>query len=243
METKVDEIAAGIFRLSTFVPGVAGPAGLTFNQFLIVADEPLLFHCGPRQMFPLVSAAAARIVDLKRLKWITFSHVEADECGSMNEWLAAAPDATAAHGRVGCNIWLNDAAIRPPRALADGESLDLGGKKVRRIDTPHLPHCWDAGLLYEETTATLFSSDILTQTGDGPASTGADVLGPALAAEKMLPFTSLTPTAAPTIRRLAGLKPKTLAIMHGASFVGEGGPVLEALAGFYEEQLRKAVGG
>jgi len=243
METKVDEIAAGIFRLSTFAPGVAGPAGLTFNQFLIVADEPLLFHCGPRQMFPLVSAAVARIVDLKRLKWITFSHVEADECGAMNEWLAAAPDATAAHGRVGCNIWLNDAAIRPPRALADGESLDLGGKKVRRIDTPHLPHCWDAGLLYEETTATLFSSDILTQTGDGPASTGADLLGPALAAEKMLPFTSLTPTAAPTIRRLAGLKPKTLAIMHGASFVGEGGPVLEALAGFYEEQLRKAVGG
>lgn len=243
METKVDEIAAGIFRLSTFVPGVAGPAGLTFNQFLIVADEPLLFHCGPRQMFPLVSAAAARILDLKRLKWITFSHVEADECGAMNEWLAAAPDATAAHGRVGCNIWLNDAAIRPPRALADGESLDLGGKKVRRIDTPHMPHCWDAGLLYEETTATLFSSDILTQTGDGPASTGADVLGPALAAEKMLPFTSLTPTAAPTIRRLAGLKPKTLAIMHGASFAGEGGPVLEALAGFYEEQLRKAVDG
>ena len=243
METKVDEIAAGIFRLSTFVPGVAGPAGLTFNQFLIVADEPLLFHCGPRQMFPPVSAAVARILDLKRLKWITFSHVEADECGAMNEWLAAAPDATAAHGRVGCNIWLNDAAIRPPRALADGESLDLGGKKVRRIDTPHLPHCWDAGLLYEETTATLFSSDILTQTGDGPASTGADLLGPALAAEKMLPFTSLTPTAAPTIRRLAGLNPKTLAIMHGASFVGEGGPVLEALAGFYEEQLRKAVGG
>jgi len=241
METKVDEIAAGVYRLSTLVPGVGGPAGLTFNQFLIDADEPLLFHCGLRQMFPLVSAAASRVIDLKRLRWITFSHTEADECGAMNEWLAVAPDSTPAHGRVGCNIWVKDAATRPPRALADGELIDLGGKKVRRIDTPHTPHCWDAGLIYEETTGTLFTSDILTQVGDGPATTRGDVLGPALATERMLSFTSLTPGTAPTIRRLAALEPKTLAIMHGPSFLGEGGAVLEALAAFYEEQLRKAV--
>lgn len=243
METRVDEIADHIYRLSTFMPGVGGPAGLTFNQFLIDADEPLLFHCGHRALFASVSAAAARVLDIGQLRWVTFSHVEADECGSMNEWLAAAPRATAAHGKVGCRIWLDDNAVRPPRALADGEVLDLGGKKVRRIDTPHLPHCWDAGLIYEETTGTLFSSDLFTHAGNGPALTDGDVVGPAIALEKVLPFTSLTPNAAPTVRRLAGLSPRKLGIMHGSSFSGDARPVLEALASHYEQELRKAVAG
>src|SRR5271168_156765 len=201
METRVDEIAEKIYRLSTLVPGTAGPGGLTFNQFLIDADEPLLFHCGQRFLFPSISSAVAMLIPIERLRWITFSHVESDECGSMNEWLAAAPNATAAHGQLGCNIWLKDTAIREPRALSDGEVLDLGGKKVRRLDTPHLPHCWDAGLIYEETTGTLFTSDIFTQPGDGPARTEGDILGPALALEKILPFTAVSPDTVAMLRK------------------------------------------
>ena len=150
METRIDEIADRVYRLSTFVAAAGPPVGFTFNQFLIDAEEPLLFHCGQRSLFPAVSSAAARVLDLARLRWITFSHVEADESGSVNAWLAAAPRPTAAHGRVGCAIWLTDAADRPPRVLGDGEWLDLGGKEVQRIDTPHVPHSWDAGLLYEK---------------------------------------------------------------------------------------------
>jgi flavorubredoxin len=135
MMTRVDEIADKIYRLSTFVPEIAAPAGFTFNQYLIDAGEPLLFHCGPRGMFPSVSDAAARVLPLSRLRWISFGHVESDECGSMNQWLAAAPQAQVAHGMVACLVSLNDLADRPPRALADGEVLDLGGKRVRWIDT------------------------------------------------------------------------------------------------------------
>jgi flavorubredoxin len=241
METRVDEIADKIYRLSTFVAGTAGPGGLTFNQFLIDADEPLLFHCGQRFLFPSVSAAASKIIAVDRLRWVTFSHVESDECGSMNDWLAAAPNASAAHGNIGCNIWLKDTAVRPPRVLADGEVLDLGGKKVRRIDTPHLPHCWDAGLIYEETTGTLFCSDLFTQMGDGPALTDGDIVGPAIAVERRLGFTAVTPKTAPIVRKLAALSPRKLAVMHGSSFSGNVSSVLEALAAFYDEQLRKEV--
>ncbi len=241
METKVHEIADKIYRFSTLIPSVAGPAGLTFNQFLIDADQPLLFHTGQRPLFPAISAAASRIIDLGKLRWITFSHVESDECGALNEWLAIAPKATAAHGRIGCNIWLNDMSDRPPRALADGEVLDLGGKKVRRLDTPHLPHCWDAGLIYEETTGTLFTSDIFTHGGDGPALTEADIVGPALALEMALPFTAVSPDTVSTLRKLAALSPRRLALMHGSSFSGDGRAPLEALASHYEDKLRAAI--
>ncbi len=243
METRIDEIADRIYRLSTFLPEVAPPLGISFNQFLIDADEPMLFHCGQRFLFPAVSAAAAKIIDLKRLKWITFSHVESDECGSLNEWLAAAPGATAAHGRIGCNIWLNDSALRPPRALATEEVIDLGGKRVRRIDTPHVPHCWDAGLIFEETTATLFSSDLLFQFGDGPAIARGDILAPALQAEEAFRATGITTETPSTVRKLAARKPQTIAIMHGSSITGEVQPVLEGLADYYEQQLRKSVTG
>lgn len=237
METKVDEVAERIYRLSTFLPAV-GPRGLTFNQFLVDAEEPLLFHCGQRSLFPAVSTAAARIMDLRRLRWITFSHIEADECGALDEWLDAAPSATVTHGAIGCAIWLNDQAPRPPRALADAEVLDLGGRRVRRLDTPHVPHCWDAGLLYEETTGTLFSSDLFTHVGDPAALTEGDIMGPAIEAEKQFGYTALTPATGATIRRLAKLEPRTLAVMHGSSFSGAGAPVLETLAGFYEGLLR-----
>jgi flavorubredoxin len=238
METRVDEIAERIYRLSTFLPAV-GPKGFTFNQFLVDADEPLLFHCGQRALYPAVSTAAARVMDLRRLRWITFSHVEADECGALAEWLDAAPSATVAHGAIGCAIWLNDQSPRPPRALANDEVLDLGGRRVRRLDTPHVPHCWDAGLLYEETTGTLFTSDLFTHVGDPAAVTGGDIMGPATAAETQFGFTSVTPATGATIRRLAGLAPRTLAVMHGSSFSGAAAPVLESLAGFYDDLLQK----
>jgi len=241
METRIDEIADRVYRLSTFVAAVGPPAGFTFNQFLIDAEEPLLFHCGQRSLFPAVSAAAARVLDLGRLRWITFSHVEADESGSVNAWLAAAPRATAAHGRVGCAIWLTDAADRPPQALGDGEWLDLGGKEVQRIDTPHVPHSWDAGLLYEKTTGTLFCSDLFTHLGDPPALTDGDIVGPAIAAEERFHFTSLTPDTGATMRRLAALEPRRLAVMHGSSYSGPVAPALEALAGYYDDKLRQSV--
>jgi flavorubredoxin len=169
VETTVNEIADGIYRLSTWVPEVAPPSGFTFNQFLIMAEQPLLFHTGLRSMFPSVSEAVSRLVPVPQIRWITFGHVEADECGSMNQWLAAAPESEVAHGVVGCLVSLNDLADRPPRALADGEVLDLGGKRVRHIDTPHVPHGWEARVLFEETTGTLLCGDLFTHFGNGPA--------------------------------------------------------------------------
>jgi flavorubredoxin len=237
MDTRVDEIAERIYRLSTFLPAV-GPSGLTFNQFLVDADEPLLFHCGQRALFPAVSKAAARVMDLRRLRWITFSHVEADECGALGEWLAAAPAATVAHGAIGCAIWLNDQSPRPPRVLANDEVLDLGGRRVRRLDTPHVPHCWDAGLLHEEATGTLFTSDLFTHAGDPAPLTEADITGPAMVAERSFGFTGVTAATSATIRRLAGLEPRTLAVMHGSSHSGAGASALESLAGFYDELLK-----
>jgi flavorubredoxin len=239
MDTKVDEIADGIYRLSTNVPDAA-PGGFTFNQFVVKADEPLLFHCGPRQMFPLVSEAAAKVIPLESLRWITFGHVESDECGSMNDWLAAAPRAEIAHGTIGCLVSINDMADRPPRMLEDGEVIDLGGKRVRHFDTPHVPHNWEARVLHEETTNTLLAGDIGTQTGDGPAVTEEDIVGAAMEAEDLFQASSITPSLAPTIRKLAELQPATLAIMHGSSYSGDGAAVLNALADAYAKRLAAA---
>ncbi len=242
METRIDEIAAGIYRLSTFVPQIAPPAGFTFNQFLVLGDEPLLFHTGLRRMFPLVREALARIVPPERLRWITMGHYEADECGAMNEWLAVSPQAEVAHGQIGCLVSLDDMADRPPRVLADGEVLDLGGgKRVRYLDTPHIPHGWDAGVLYEEASGTLLCGDLFTHIGNGPAVTESDVVGPAIAAEDIFQASSLHPGMGATIRRLAALAPRTLAVMHGSSFAGDGAGALEALAGDYDRRVRAAM--
>ncbi|MGE0118681.1 MAG: MBL fold metallo-hydrolase [Dongiaceae bacterium] len=242
METRVDEIAGGIYRLSTWMAEVAPPAGFTFNQFLIDADEPLLFHCGMRGLFPLVSAAAARVLPLDRLRWICFGHVEADECGAMNQWLAAAPRAAVAHGALGCDVSLNDLADRLPRGLADGEVIDLGGKRVRHIDTPHVPHGWEARVLYEEVTGTLLCGDLGSHLGNGPALTSADVVGPAIEADEAFRAACLTPDTAPTIRRLAALAPHTLAIMHGSAFAGDCAAALNALADDYARRLHRRAG-
>lgn len=242
METRIDEIADSVFRLSTFVPEVAPPAGFTFNQFLILGDEPLLFHTGLRGMFPAVSAAVARIMPVERLRWVCFGHVEADECGAMNLWLAAAPRAQVAHGMTACMVSLNDMADRPPRVLRDGETIDLGGRRVRYIDTPHVPHGWEAGVLFEETAGTLLCGDLFTHLGNGPAVTDADIVGPAIAAEDAFRGTSLGPAIAPSIRKLAALGPRRLAVMHGSSFEGDAAAALGALAAFYDERLRSAMG-
>jgi flavorubredoxin len=239
METRTHEIADGIFRFSTFVPDIT-PEGFTFNQFLIRAAEPLIFHTGPRAMFPLVSAAVAKVMPLEKLRWITFGHVEADECGSMNQWLAAAPESQVAHGAVGVMVSLNDLADRPPRALQDGEVLDLGGRRVRHIDTPHVPHAWEARLLFEETTRTLFCGDLFTHTGNGPALASNDIVGPAKRAEAMFHATCLTPATGATIRNLAALDPRTLALMHGSSFNGDASEALRQLADLYDGWLRQA---
>ena len=213
METRISEIADGIYRLSTFVSEIAPPAGFVFNQFLVVADEPLLFHTGLRKMFPLYREAIRRLISLDRLRWIAFGHFEADECGAMNEWLAVAPNALLAHGQTGCLVSLNDMADRAPRVLDDGETIDLGGgKRVRYIDTPHTPHGWDAGVLYEESTRTLMCGDLFTQLGDGPALTDRDIVGPAIAGEDLFGYSSLSPGMGATIRSLAPLAPRTIAV-------------------------------
>jgi flavorubredoxin len=237
METTITEIADGIYRLSTFVPQIAPPAGFTFNQFLVVGDEPLIFHTGLKAMFNLTLGAVSRIVQPKDIGWISFGHFESDECGALNHWLTVAPQATAMHGQIGCDVSLNDFAIRAPRTLADGEVVELGrGKRVRFIDTPHTPHGWDAGVLYEESTRTLLCGDLFTQLGNDHTLTEGDIVGPAIAAEELFKYSALNPAMGTTIRGLADLAPGTLALMHGPSFSGDGGTALRALADEYNRR-------
>lgn len=225
----VHEIAPGIHRISTFVPEV-GPDGFTFNQFLVVADEPLLFHTGPRGTFPLIAEAVARVMPVEKLRWISFGHVESDECGSMNMWLNAAPKSQVAFNGIGCGVSLNDLADRAPRVLADNEVLDLGGKRVRMIMTPHVPHGWEAQVMFEETTKTLLCGDLFSQGGRGVPLTSNDVVEAALQAERFWGQTSPGMNPVHTLRRLAELSPERLAIMHGSSFEGDGGKALRDLA-------------
>jgi flavorubredoxin len=250
MECRTSEIADGVYRISTYVPDV-GPRGFTFNQFLIDADEPLLYHTGMRALFPLVSAAVDQVVPLERLRWIAFSHVEADECGAMNQFLAAAPRAQVVHGMTGILVSLNDLADRAPRPIGDGETLDLGGKTLRRksvrhFDTPHVPHNWESRVLLEESTGTLFCGDLVSQDGDGPAVTSDWLIERAIETEDLFMQTSLAPAVPETLRRLAGLSPSTLAIMHGSSYRGDCGALLNTLADEYEArypQTRLATAG
>jgi flavorubredoxin len=241
MDTRVDEIADGIFRLSTLVPDI-GPSGFTFNQFVVRGEqESLLFHTGPRAMFPLVRVAVEQITPLASLRWITFGHYEADECGAMNEFLDAAPGSQVAHTVVGVMTSVNDQASREALPITPDTVFDLGGRRVRGIDTPHVPHGWDAHVLFEETTGTLLCGDLFTHLGDGPALTDNDVLDAAAMAEEVFGATALTPNTAPTIRALADLQPTTLAIMHGSSYAGDAPGALVALADFYEQRLLSPV--
>lgn len=227
--TRVDEVADGIYRISTPVSIPGG--GFSFNQYLIVDDAPLIFHTGPRKMFPLVREAVASVIAPDRLRYIAFSHVEADECGSLNEWLAAAPQSAPLCGSVAAMVSIGDLADRPPRALADGEALSLGSHTVRWYDAPHLPHAWECGFLTEERTATLFCGDLFTQGGaDNPPVTESDILGPSESFRRQMDYFSHTRHARPMIERLASTAPAMLACMHGSAWRGDGAALLRALA-------------
>jgi flavorubredoxin len=239
MHANVDQVAERIYRVSTFVPEI-GPTGFTFNQFLVDADEPLLYHTGMRGLFPLVSEAIGRVLPVESLRWIAFSHVEADECGAMNEFLAAAPNAQVAHGELGCMLTLNDQASRAPRPLTDGEVIDLGGagfsRRILEIATPHVPHNWESHAFFEEETKTLFCGDLLTQLGNGPAIVGDDIIEAAIFAEDLFRQTSLGPAVPATLRRMADLNPSRLAIMHGSSYEGDAASMLRAMADVFEQR-------
>jgi flavorubredoxin len=234
MDTTVDEIGAGIFRFSTWIPDIT-EHGFTFNQFLLTGEQPFLFHCGQRQLFPLVSQAIARVIPLEQLRWISFGHLEADECGAVNLLLAAAPNAEVIHGPLACMLSLTDMCDRPPvvAGVEPGAVHDIGGHRLRFIATPHVPHNWESGLWFDETTSTLLAGDLLTHTGRCPALTESDCVAPALEAEEVFHATGLTPNLAPTLEQLAALNPTTLAIMHGSSYTGDGAAQLRSLADGY----------
>jgi flavorubredoxin len=229
LETKVDEIGDGVFRFSTWVPGIT-EYGFTFNQFLLTGEQPFLFHCGMRQLFPLVSEAIGKVIPIEQLRWISFAHVEADECGAVNLLLDAAPHAEVIHGPLAVTLSLNDLCDRPPVVIAENEVHDTGGHRLRFIPTPHVPHNWESGLWFDDTTATLLCGDLLTHVGQGPALTESDCVAPALEAEALFQATGRTTTLAPTIERLAQLQPTTLALMHGASFTGDAAGQLRGLS-------------
>jgi flavorubredoxin len=229
--TRIDEIADGIYRISTPVPPDAFPGGFTFNQFLIVDDEPLLFHTGLRRMFPLVREAIEHVTPVVKLRHIAFSHYEADECGALNEFLAAAPNASPLCGQVAADVSVRDVADRAPRSLADGETVNLGRRSVRWLYTPHLPHGWECGYLFEQATATLLCGDLFTQSGhEHVPITSSDILVPSEDMRAGMDYFAHSPSSRALLEKLAALEPRTLACMHGASWQGNGSAMLRGLA-------------
>ena len=229
--TNVHEVAEGIFRINTPVPPSFIPGGFSFNQFLLRSEEPLLFHTGPKKMFPLVAEAVATVLPVASLKHIAFSHFEADECGSLNEWLAAAPHSQPVCGRVAAMVSVNDVADRPARAMGDGEVLELGGHSVKWLDAAHLPHGWETGYMFEKKTRTLLCGDLFTQPGPGKAPvTEDDILGPSEVFRGKMDYFSHSTNASTLIERLAKTEPATLACMHGSVWHGDGAALLRALS-------------
>lgn len=227
--TNVHEVADGIYRINTPVT-IEGAGGFSFNQYLIRDDESLLFHTGPRKMFPLVREAVASVLPVEQLRYVGLSHVEADECGSLNEWLAAAPQSVPVCGTVAAMVSIGDLADRAPRGLGDGEVMSLGRHRVRWLDTPHLPHAWECGYLMEESTRTLLCGDLLTQGGsDSPPLTEGDILGPSEAFRREMDYFSHTRNVQVLIERLAAAEPTTLACMHGSAWRGDGAALLRTL--------------
>jgi len=228
--TNVHEVADGIFRINTPVK-IPGAGGFSFNQYLVVDDEPLLFHAGLRKMFPLIREAVATILPVEKLRYVTLSHTEADEAGALNEWLAAAPQSVPVCSQVAAMVSIDDLADRPPRVLADGEVLGIGKHSMRWVDTPHLPHAWDCGLMMEERTATLLCGDLFTQGGSNlPPVTESDILGPSEAFRHKMDYFSQTRNARVMVEKLASTSPTTLACMHGSAWRGDGARLLRALA-------------
>jgi flavorubredoxin len=237
--TQITEIAPDMYRISTFIPEV----NLQFNQFLVKDDEPLLFHTGMKAMLPLVRDAVASLSDPSSIRWLGFSHFEADECGSLNEWLQTAPAAQPVCSLVGALVSINDFAIRPARGMTDGEVLSTGKYRFRFLHTPHVPHCWEAGLLFEETNGTLLCSDLFHQNGNVEPMTGSDLIERArktLVDYQAGPFANYMPYTKHTdgiLQGLADLKPRTIATMHGSTYAGDGERALRDLADVMREVL------
>lgn len=227
----ITEIAADLYRISIFVP----QPGMQFNHFLVTDDEPLLFHAGYRAFFPELREAVARVLDPARLRWIGFSHFEPDECGALNHWLETAPQAQAVCSEVGGIVTAPDFALRPPRGWKDGETFSTGKHRFRACSTPHLPHGWDAGLLFEETQQTLFCSDLFFHMGDPEPVTESDIVdrarreAVAMEGGPLAGSVPYTPRTSDILERLAALQPKLLATMHGSSFRGDGARALRDL--------------
>jgi flavorubredoxin len=238
--TNVHEVATGIYRINTPVEFPGGAGAFNFNQYLIADDEPLLFHTGPRRMFPLVSEAIGKIVPLENLRYLAFSHFEADECGSLNEFLAVAPKAVPVCSRVAAMVSVDDVADRPARPLADGEILKLGRHELRWFDTPHLPHAWECGLMMELHTRTLLCGDLFTQGGTGETPlTESDILGPSEAFRSPMDYYAHSPDTGAMLERLAAERPEVLACMHGSAWRGDGAALLRDLARTLERQATK----
>jgi flavorubredoxin len=241
-DTSVHEIAASIYRIAT---PIRFPSGLefSFNQYLVVDEMPLLFHTGLRRIFPLVREAVGRVLPIERIRYIGFSHFEADECGSLNEWLTVAPEAVPLCGRIAAGTSINDVADRAPRVLSDAESLTLGQSTVRWLDTPHMPHAWECGMLYEEQTRTLLCSDLFTQGGlDHAPLTEGDILGPSEAMRARMDYFAHAVSSRQTLHRLAALEPVTMACMHGSAWRGDGAGLLRALGDILERERKLKAG-
>ena len=229
MNTRIDEVADGIYRINTPVEIPNG--AFSFNQYLVVDEQPLLFHTGPRKLFPFVREAMSRVIAPEQLRWIAFSHYEADECGSLNDWLELAPQSEALCSQVAAMVSVNDVAIRPARALADGETLSTGRRTMQWFDTPHLPHGWETGYLADVTSRTLFSGDLFTQPGRGDdALVSSDILGPSEAFRGAMDYYAHAKNTRQLIEKLASFEPETLACMHGSAWRGDGGALLRELA-------------
>jgi len=235
--TTTTEIAPGIHRISTYQPD-GPPGGITFNQFIVTGEEPLLFHTGTRRLFPTVRDVAATVLDPVSIRWISSGNASRpDEFGALSDWESLAPRATAVHGRTGCFLCLSDMSSRTPRALADNEVIDIGGHVLQWIDTPHVPGPWEAGALFDQTTKTLFCGDLFSRTGPAPATTTDDIADAAIAHDQLMHGHAYTPQTGPTLRRLAALEPQRLALMHGPTFIGDGAYQLTALAAYFDSRL------
>jgi flavorubredoxin len=228
--TNLHEISPGIYRINTPIQIPGGP-DFNFNQYLVADDEPLLFHTGPRRMFPLVAEAIGKVLPVEKLRYVAFSHFEADECGSLNDFLAAAPAAVPVCSQVAAMVSVNDIAIRPALALADGEILKLGRHTLKWLDAPHVPHAWENGFMMELETRTMLCGDLFTQGGSGAvALTESDILGPSEAFRQPMDYFAHAPQTAATLERLAREQPQTLAVMHGSAWRGDGASLLRALS-------------
>ena len=228
--TNIHEIAPGIYRINTPV-AIAGTPGFSFNQYLVADDEPLVFHTGPKRMFPLVAEAIGKVLPLERLRYVAFSHFEADECGSLNDFLAAAPQAVPVSSQVAAMVSVNDIATRPAKAMADGELLHTGRHTFKWLDAPHVPHAWENGFMMELATRTMLCGDLFTQGGSGKvALTEGDILGPSEAFRAPMDYYAHSPQTAATLERLAREQPQVLAVMHGSAFRGDGAALLRALS-------------